>query len=56
MNPDCRMRGSGEPADLLAQRFMLACKRIGYNGGRRNRALDATQFKVPGRAEQLPLF
>ena len=50
------MRGSGEPADLLAQCFELACKRIGYNGGRRNRELDTTQFKVPGRAEQLPLF
>lgn len=50
------MRGNGELADLLAQRFVLACKRIGYNGGRRNRALDTTQFKVPGRAEQLPLF
>jgi len=51
-----RMRGSGELADLLAQRFHIACKRLGFNGGRRNRALDATQFKVPGRAEQLSLF
>jgi len=49
---------SGESwhAGLLAQRFELACKRIGYNSGRRNRTLDATQFNVPGRAEQLPLF
>jgi len=51
-----RMRGSGELADLLARRFDIACKRIGFNGERRNRALDTTRFRVPGRAEQLPLF
>jgi DNA repair photolyase len=51
-----RMRGSGELADLLAQRFHIACKRLGFNGGRRNRALDTTVFKVPVRAGQLPLF
>ncbi len=51
-----RMRGSGELADLLAQRFHIACKRLGFNGGRRNRALDVTQFRVPGRAAQLSLF
>jgi DNA repair photolyase len=51
-----RMRGSGELADLLAQRFHIACKRIGFNDGRRNRTLDTTRFAVPGRAAQLPLF
>lgn len=51
-----RMRGSGELADLLAQRFHIACKRIGFNGERRNRALDTTVFKVPVRAGQLSLF
>jgi DNA repair photolyase len=51
-----RMRGSGELADLLAQRFHIACKRLGFNGERRNRALDVTQFRVPGRAAQMPLF
>ena len=51
-----RMRGSGELADLLAQRFHIACKRIGFDGERRNRALDTTVFKVPVRAGQLSLF
>lgn len=51
-----RMRGSGELAELLAQRFDIACKRIGFNGERRNLTLDTTQFRVPGRAQQAPLF
>ena len=51
-----RMRGSGELADLLAQRFHVACKRIGFNSGRRNGALNATLFRVPGRSGQMPLF
>lgn len=51
-----RMRGTGELAELLAQRFAIACKRIGFNSGRRNLTLDITHFKVPGRAGQMSLF
>ncbi len=51
-----RMRGSGELADLLARRFNVACKRIGFDSERRNRALDTTRCRVPGRARQMPLF
>jgi DNA repair photolyase len=51
-----RMRGTGELARLLAQRFAIACERIGFDGGRRNRGLDTTRFRVPDRSGQLPLF
>ena len=51
-----RMRGSGELADLLVQRFHIACRRFGFNSERRNRTLDTTQFRVPGRLQQLSLF
>ena len=51
-----RMRGTGELADLLAQRFAVACRRLGFNKGSRYRALETTQFKVPGRGGQMPLF
>ncbi|MND07552.1 hypothetical protein D3C83_295980 [compost metagenome] len=50
------MRGTGELADLLAQRFSIACRRYGFNTGRRNRALDTTCFRVAGGDRQLPLF
>ena len=51
-----RMRGAGQLADLLAQRFRIACARLGYNAGQRNRALDTSLFKLPERAGQLSLF
>lgn len=51
-----RMKGEGELAKLLAQRFQIACERLGYNAGRRNRSLDTAQFRRPGRKEQLSLF
>jgi DNA repair photolyase len=51
-----RMRGTGQLADLLAQRFRIACARLGYNAGQRNRALDTAQFRLPARAGQLSLF
>ncbi|MEK6594273.1 MAG: PA0069 family radical SAM protein [Pseudomonadota bacterium] len=51
-----RMRGTGELAELLAQRFRVSCKRLGFNAGKRNRALDTTLFNVPGRQQQMPLF
>jgi len=51
-----RMRGTGELADLLAQRFKKACRRLGFNDGRRNRALDTTQFRPPARSGQMSLF
>ena len=51
-----RMRGSGELAALLAQRFKKACQRLGFNAESRNKALDTTQFRRPTRAGQLSLF
>jgi DNA repair photolyase len=51
-----RMRGSGEYADLLAQRFRVACQRLGFNSERRYHDLDLTRFRPPGQAGQLALF
>jgi len=55
-----RMRGSGELADLLRRRFDIACGRLGFNAGKRNRSLDTTRFKPPiikrSEDKQLPLF
>ena len=51
-----RMRGSGELADLLRRRFDIACKRLGYNSGQRNRSLDTTRFHRPRLDGQLALF
>lgn len=48
-----RMRGEGEYADLLARRFRLAHRRLGFPGAS---PLDCGRFKVPGRADQLELF
>ncbi|MBI4195134.1 MAG: PA0069 family radical SAM protein [Betaproteobacteria bacterium] len=50
-----RMRGTGELADLLAQRFEIACNRLGFNRGSRHFALDTAQFTAAGRG-QMPLF
>jgi len=51
-----RMKGEGELARLLSQRFRQACERLGFNAEARNRTLDTTQFRRPGRAGQLSLF
>ena len=51
-----RMRGRGELADLLAQRFKKACARLGFNHGTRNRTLDTTLFRPPERSGQMSLF
>jgi hypothetical protein len=50
------MKGEGELAQLLAQRFKNACERLGYNVEKRNRALDTAQFRRPERSGQLSLF
>jgi len=41
-----RMRGEGEFAELLRQRFALACRRFGIERGR-NVVLDTAQFQPP---------
>ena len=43
-----RMRGSGPYADLIEQRFALACRRFGL--ARDGDALDRTQFRPPAAA------
>ncbi len=43
-----RMRGEGQFAQLLAQRFQLACKRLGLNRRDQNFGLDCSRFAVPG--------
>ncbi|AQV93203.1 DNA repair photolyase [Cupriavidus necator] len=48
-----RMRGTGIFADLLAQRFKIACRRFGLNQDRR--ILRTDLFEVPGQ-NQLALF
>jgi DNA repair photolyase len=53
-----RMRGQGQFADLIAQRFALACKRLGLNEDRTLR-LDTTRFRpprAPAAGTQLDLF
>jgi len=50
-----RMRGTGEDARLLAQRFTIATRRLGLT--KRGYALDASRFAPPPRAgDQLTLF
>jgi DNA repair photolyase len=49
-----RMRGQGQYADLIAQRFRLACKRLELNT--RSHQLDTSQFKPPHIPEQMELF
>ncbi|GGF18174.1 radical SAM protein [Aliidongia dinghuensis] len=52
-----RMRGGGAYADLLAQRFKLATRRLGLNQTRELGGLDCSQFRRPPRAgDQLSLF
>ena len=53
-----RMRGTGPYAELLAQRFRLACKRLGLKmAGGAGFALDPSQFRPPPRTgDQLSLL
>ncbi|MGQ0525265.1 MAG: PA0069 family radical SAM protein [Betaproteobacteria bacterium] len=51
-----RMSGTGELAQLLARRFDIACRRLGFNRGNRYLELDTTRFAVPGRSKQMTLF
>lgn len=49
-----RMEGEGTEAELLARRFEVSCRRLGFG---ELPPLDVTQFRVPPRAgEQLELF
>jgi hypothetical protein len=45
-----RMRGEGLFADLIANRFDIACRRLGLN--RERTAMDTARFKPPRTAEQ----
>lgn len=49
-----RMRGQGAWAQLLSDRFHLACRRLKLDG-RREVDLDATQFRPPRTTPQLDL-
>ncbi|MEE9413419.1 MAG: PA0069 family radical SAM protein [Methylococcales bacterium] len=49
-----RMRGQGQYADLIAQRFGLTSKRLGLNKNRYQ--LDSSQFRPPNMPEQMELF
>jgi DNA repair photolyase len=50
-----RMRGEGPYAEMIAQRFRLACRRLGINEGERQ-SLDCSRFIVPTQAgDQLQL-
>ena len=53
-----RMQGTGEYSKLLAQRFALACRRLGLNrGSPAARSLDCSQFRAPPKAgDQMSLF
>jgi DNA repair photolyase len=50
-----RMRGTGKFADLIAQRFALACKRHKLGFSRRMR-LTTEHFRVPSDAGQMSLW
>ena len=50
-----RLRGSGAFADMIAQRFRLACKKLGLQG--RDFELNTAAFRVPTRrGDQITLF
>ena len=54
-----RLRGTGEYAELLKQRFARACRRLGFNQQRRVQGLDLAQFRPPravAEGPQRPLF
>ncbi len=48
-----RMRGEGHFADLLAQRFRLASRRLGLDKRSSDDGLDCSLFSVPGRQMSL---
>jgi DNA repair photolyase len=50
-----RMRGTGNYAELMAQRFAIACKRFGLNR-RGTPELDCSRFLPPSPAGQMKLF
>ena len=57
-NPEfgVRQKGTGEYATLFAQRFRLACKRLGLNAETRG-VHDTSQFRVPPQqGDQLSLI
>ncbi|HSW52044.1 MAG TPA: hypothetical protein VLG93_02335, partial [Sulfuricaulis sp.] len=49
-----RMRGTGAVADLIENRFAVACRRLGLND--EEHALDCTRFRAPVTGPQLALF
>ena len=49
-----RMRGEGLFADLIRNRFSIACRQLGLSGNERNR-LDTRKFRRPASA-QMALF
>ncbi len=51
-----RQRGTGEFAELLRQRFEMACRKLGYDGERGDRDLETGLFAAPGGDPQLALF
>jgi DNA repair photolyase len=60
-----RMRGAGEYARLIEQRFVVACRRLGLNhprdpAGRTHGPMDTSRFRPPARTDgserQLDLF
>ena len=50
-----RMTGEGVLARLIAERFRVACERLGLNRERR-RDLDCGRFRPPGAEAQRSLF
>lgn len=50
-----RMRGTGQYAELLRQRFRIASRRLGFNQSRRCQ-LRTDLFKVPGTMQQMTLL
>jgi DNA repair photolyase len=50
-----RMHGQGVYADLIRQRFRIACTRLGLNA-ERDVPLDTSRFRPPRRGGQLDLF
>jgi len=54
----CRMRGSGVHAQLLSQRFRIACKKLGIKAAQKSGiSLNSNAFVCPPRAgDQLNLF
>jgi DNA repair photolyase len=55
-----RMSGSGNFAELIAQRFDIACRRFGLNSEDDHMAsrgeLDCSLFRPPARGPQMALF